>query len=73
MYLKGFMDNGDPQVDESVTLVCPNSECPVHKAGETWHPRTFTEYQGEYPMGGLVDFYSDDAFECECGSEGEEV
>jgi hypothetical protein len=39
-----------------------------------WHPQTFTEYQGERPHGGLVQFYTDGAFECpECSREGVEI
>lgn len=72
----------DEQADESVTLRCVNPKCRMYwherdvatPVGETWHPRTFTEYQGVEPHGGYVDFYEDDAFDCpECGQEGEEV
>jgi hypothetical protein len=74
----------DPPVDEAVTVRCTNPECFMFEEyedepsrevfGGQWHPTTESEYQGVSPHGGMVDFYTDDAFTCpECGEEGEEV
>lgn len=71
----------DPQVDEAVQVRCVNPECWMYYdpekencPGETWHPRTFSEYQGVPPHGGIVEFHEDEAFDCaECGHEGEEI
>jgi hypothetical protein len=57
----------DPPVDEHVTVRCEECE-------ETWHPTVEYEWQGIPEMGGMVAFYTEDAFDCpSCGQAGEEV
>lgn len=67
MVYDDYYEPPDPPVDESVKLRCAG-------CGEEWHPEVEWEYQGEVPHGGMVSFYTDDAFDCpSCGEEGEEI
>lgn len=67
-------DYPDPPVDTSTNIRCVNPRCWMFIDGETWHPTTFKEYQGDYPHGGYVDHYTDDSDDCpECSQPGEEI
>lgn len=75
-----YYEPPDSPMDESVTLRCPNPECWMYfdpegpEIGETWHPTTFSEYQGAPPHGGMVSFYDEDSWLCEeCVTEGVEL
>lgn len=60
-------EDPDGPVDDSVIVVCEDCD-------ETWNPEVFFEYQGVTPHGGMVSFYTDDAFECgSCGKDCEDV
>lgn len=62
-----YHEDFDPPTDESTRLVCPNPDC---DNGEVWSPRTFSEYQGEVPHGGMVTYHDEDDLYCEfCGAE----
>lgn len=66
-YYEMDIEPPDPPTDEHVTVRCEECE-------EEWHPEVEYEYQGEIPHGGMVAFYTDDAFDCpSCGKPGEEV
>jgi hypothetical protein len=79
-----FWEPPDPPEDTSTTIRCTNQNCFMYfdpeeatrhtRHGATWHPTTFTEYQGVEPHGGPVQFHEDDAFNCPaCGEEGREL
>jgi hypothetical protein len=68
--------------DASVKVRCTNAACSEYthddedalEFGLWWHPRTFTEYQGERPHGGYVLVYSMESHCCpECNIEGVEL
>lgn len=79
-YDENYYDDYDPPTDECTTLRCPNPECEFYydpegpKRGWTWHPRTFSEWQGTREQGGPVNFYEDNDLYCEiCNTEAEEL
>lgn len=63
----------EPNVDHSTTLVCVNEQCENYQ-DEEWNPKLFSEFQGDYPIGCMVEFYDEDSLCCEfCGHDGREV
>lgn len=62
------LDYGD---EHGAEFRCTNEQCPAH--GETYIVKTITEYQGDYPHGGMVDFIDGDT-ECpDCNVQGDEL
>ncbi len=64
-------DYDDCYDEHGVEFRCTNPSCLAFD--QTYIVRTITEYQGDYPHGGMVDFIDGDD-ECpDCNETGEEV